>query len=279
MAEDGDIIYHYTSVEAFWGIISSNKLWLSNISDTNDRTEYRHFNNKCLKAIKNKEGETAELIKNLKEFNGFFSNKTYMCSFSSKKDLLSQWRGYGKMGHGVSIGFRISKLDIKKHSPTPSHHLADCLGIHAVNYDKADQDIMVINLLSRYSLAYSGDYDGDTYEQHNYAALNLGIEINKISAICKHHAFIEENEVRIIYTPLGHGMMKVSENSPELSYRIVHNKVRKYYKWIIPSSAIAIVIRGSNCDLSKKEIQTCFTNAKIDPSGIKIRSSDCPFRG
>ncbi len=38
-----DVLYHYTSVSGFFGIIKSQSIWLSDISKSNDSLELRYF--------------------------------------------------------------------------------------------------------------------------------------------------------------------------------------------------------------------------------------------
>jgi hypothetical protein len=283
MAENGDLIYHYCSVEAFAGIIGTKTLWLTNVMDTNDRSEFRIVADKCKKAFKNKQGEPDRLIRDIDDMNNWAMPNTYICCFSALGDSLGQWRGYAKQGHGVSIGFTKSALGIPESIPEPSF---DCknLGIMPLEYDDKRQEQLIKDLIDKYPRAYSSDYDGDTYDLCIDAATELCTGIMGLSAVCKHPSFIEEREYRIIYTPVEEKHIpSLRIHNPKAgnlqsSNRIARNKICKHYILPFIPSSITSVTRGSNCDLSRDIILECLVNAQFDPSKIEIKDSTCPYR-
>ena len=117
-----EIVYKYTSFETFKNIISEKELWLFDIQYSNDTSELKLI----YKIVKDVYDE--EFLKDKPkyidqyfpkaEFDKFFEKNTghinsiepvlhtqYVTCFSEQGDMLSQWRGYGEDGKGISIGF------------------------------------------------------------------------------------------------------------------------------------------------------------------------------
>ena len=102
------LIYHYTSVEGFKGIIETSELWLTNTEFVNDTTECN-----TLQKEKNLFGKE-ELSFNrylIKQWEIFSKKRNeslnyYIVSFSKVHDLLEQWRSYGN----ICIGFDAKQL-------------------------------------------------------------------------------------------------------------------------------------------------------------------------
>ena len=104
------LLYHYTSIEGFLGIISSKNLWASHCQYLNDASEYKH-------ALNFAEEISSNIFMN-DDYNagfGFILRKSisslkedseiFIASFSEEFDLLSQWRGYCPPNDGICIGF------------------------------------------------------------------------------------------------------------------------------------------------------------------------------
>ncbi len=125
---DVSVLYHYTSVDTFYKILevglnkaNHNKFCLraTHARFMNDPLEYNY----ALSILKESMIEYEE-INNIDErksdylfekFNFFpwISQSTgapYLLSFSEQADDLSMWRGYGKDGTGLSIGFDLNEL-------------------------------------------------------------------------------------------------------------------------------------------------------------------------
>jgi hypothetical protein len=49
----------------------------------------------------------------LNEIFGGFINDVYIACFSEKRDLLSQWRGYGANGEGYVIGIDPCSIEVQ----------------------------------------------------------------------------------------------------------------------------------------------------------------------
>lgn len=146
MENKKNIIYHYCSFETFMSILSNKKIWLSDIFKMNDWSEENYLEYlllKYLKGIKDNligdkkyirylenqdKNNFFNLNKKTKEYDELFyrinlfliknrllklkstSFCRYICCFSKKGDLLSQWRAYANDGRGFAIGFDVDIL-------------------------------------------------------------------------------------------------------------------------------------------------------------------------
>ena len=119
-AEIPEILWHYTSLEGFTGIVESKRIWATEIRYLNDESEFNHAVSLLHHAV-GKLGPSQSFVHVRELFEsvlkdaekGILSKDTqnlFVASFSRNGDQLSQWRGYGKGGRGVSLGFDLRKL-------------------------------------------------------------------------------------------------------------------------------------------------------------------------
>ena len=105
------VLYHYTSLQGFIGLMQNKSIWCSHCEFLNDSSEFVH-------ALKFASHTTSRIFMEDDYLNAFSwlisetvhkleleSRQVFVTSFSEKADLLSQWRGYCPQGAGVAIGF------------------------------------------------------------------------------------------------------------------------------------------------------------------------------
>jgi hypothetical protein len=116
--EPPEVLYHYTSMRAALGIIADEEIWATNVFYLNDSSEYRHVLDAIVERLQIKLPTYPDRVQqeNLKTYETRLKNDPfgpiYVASFSSKKDDLTQWRGYCPPGLGVCIGFRTDALKV-----------------------------------------------------------------------------------------------------------------------------------------------------------------------
>lgn len=122
-------IYHYTSVKGLMGIVESKSIWTSDTRYLNDKQELNDFSKFLSKEVESRdeEEEFCTFIKGVSSAwqNHFHYGSTFVCSFSEKGDLLSQWRGYCPSNKGISIGF--SSKEIKSNAQNQSNLFGKCI--------------------------------------------------------------------------------------------------------------------------------------------------------
>jgi hypothetical protein len=188
-------LYHYTDLGGLNGIISANDLWLTHLRFSNDDEELAHGQRVAKQAITTvKQGATEEKIAYLTEVESMLNEPqadgVYICCFCSEDNLLSQWRGYGANGAGVSIEL----------NPAEFEHLTgpDCphglLRLWKVFYDEEQQRGIIFS-----ALEFSWGHQ--THLSISKRAQNAADAIQFFIPTFKNQDFADEKEWRLIFTP------------------------------------------------------------------------------
>ena len=194
-----EILYHYTDIKGAFEIIKSKSLWLTKIQYLNDKSElslsidnFGQVLNKLSSKIKDNDKKKFlyEYHHQLKSFE--FTNLC-VASFCENGDLLSQWRGYGKSGKGISLGFT-SKI-FERDFPKNKVFLRKCV------YDLWQQEEIITdlidNLLKSYEICSPEISDSSKTTRKDligyFNTLFLGV-----APTMKNMHFSEEKEWRVI---------------------------------------------------------------------------------
>jgi hypothetical protein len=118
------LLYHYTSLDSFIGILKSDSLWATHIRYMNDSDEFidalKHLDNLIDEFDATRQPILRELMEStIARFSGRFG--VYVISFTDDGeqsidtdhmpgDRLSQWRAYSGRGTGVSLGLDYESL-------------------------------------------------------------------------------------------------------------------------------------------------------------------------
>jgi hypothetical protein len=184
--------FHYTSFAGLLGILQTRALWATSVHYLNDEQEYRHGHEIVLRHIENwlsNDAESQNLLSRLGErLKAWSRPDTYVFSFSSVPDLLSQWRAYCPDGSGVSIGF--PKSLIERRAGALGFDFLPCI------YDHTSQAQTVAAVLQAVVAAWEQSNKGDpVLDQATERFLRL---IPRM----KHRSFAQEQEWRLISRPL-----------------------------------------------------------------------------
>lgn len=119
-------LYHYTDAAGLIGTLSARAIWATDARFLNDTTELSFVREIVASAAASVELQSAhakELVAKLLRVEPWeiFMGSVYVASFSTKRDLLSQWRAYGGDGLGYAIGVdtRIALEPLHKMTPPP----------------------------------------------------------------------------------------------------------------------------------------------------------------
>ncbi len=208
-----DVVYHYCSVETFYHIITNHTLRLSDIEKSNDFMEKKWAIRQCLLHIEHnldnpvypcsrQPALAAALLKEMKQQFQQYNTMILASCFSSQRDLLSQWRGYGDNAHGVCIG-----VDSASAFAPAFHRAQRYLGLksvqglpqgllfHNVKYTTKEIEHTCMKLFCSYMnwmpLRTSVEEAACELVRITYPALPF----------FKSHAFSEEKEWRCVYYP------------------------------------------------------------------------------
>ncbi len=137
-------LWHYTTVGGLEGILSSGRIWATEVYSTSDSSEFIHASEFITQSLQELP-EQDEHQQFAKQFvidkvqndleKGMLSPSyrgVFVASFSEARDLMSQWGWYGERGHGVSIA-----LDLNKSRPPA--YLQSSLTIAPCMYSEQDK--------------------------------------------------------------------------------------------------------------------------------------------
>ncbi len=148
---DNEYIYHYTSAEGLYGILSSNSLWFTRWDFLNDPNEKIYFTKVILDGFTRNtyELDFVNLIKSYSELANpkDYSNSPdnyFVCSFSVDSDSLDMWKYYSKNknSHGYNLAMDVSKL-----SRSLSDYNETLISSGYVIYKKDEQDNVIDTIL------------------------------------------------------------------------------------------------------------------------------------
>ncbi len=168
-------------MDAFYGILKSQVIWLTNNRYMNDKYEGIWINtivDKFIKESRYKYG-ASELENFYKYFHSQKNKIFYLSCFSKNEDDSHQWKKYACNGKGVAIGFSKDAIGL-----IGSFSLG--LAIIDVEYDILKQ----MNVVEEsFILAMKKDY------------ISSATSLKELSIWAKNPSFVKENEVRLIYSP------------------------------------------------------------------------------
>lgn len=202
-----DILYHYTSVDALYNIITTKKLWLVNSKSSNDKTEDVLNEDDFNHLIKRSREKAPENDKEI--FDKIFcqTERTleaepedeYIFCLSKIEDSLARWDRYADYRKGVCLHIDISQL--KKIYDMLDLIYYEYFKIYELGYT---EDVLINEILTIFDgykrtvrdLGFSGKFND---RKNEYI---IGARKRLHSSLCskkKKPYFQDEKEVRIIY--------------------------------------------------------------------------------
>lgn len=215
------LIFHYTNAQGIIGILSTHKIWATNLGFLNDPTEFVYSQNITIKTLRDfRKTQTSQhivllidnLIKDIKSIH--HSNSPFFIScFCEKEDLLSQWRSYGENGNGYAIGIYTNLIGLH------TYNKETAFDIRPVIYNRNKQCLLITNLLN-YIITYGNSIN--YLKRKNYFFENIHQELTGIFIdyllIFKNPLYSEEKEWRAI-------SISTTEN---LKFREKNNQIIPY---------------------------------------------------
>ena len=198
-----ETLYHYTTPEGLIGIISSNHVWATDAFYLNDSEELIG-GIRVAKAQLEKMRERAThenqrsridwLLNDIRNLGTPGSMAAYVCSFSSERDLLSQWRAYCK-GGGFSIGFPADQL--AQTVAEQGFSLSQC------SYSEDDHKRLMSEAANRIVSPWIETASQPLNEDAERFRIsgNLAWELMRVASRLKNASFAEEREFRVVSTP------------------------------------------------------------------------------
>lgn len=217
-----EILYHYCSNDAFLKIVGGKRIWLSDLSLSNDSMEGKWERYIFFKYCREKGLPEADTNRLCVEFDRITESLGFagFC-LSELGDVLSQWRGYADDAAGVSIGFSRRYLEFAAHAEDQRRGI---IVIHKAIYDENEQ-IAIISKIADTMMEYDASrlQSGST---NGVARIFLVYNIINMIYSFKNGAFSQEREWRL--------MVPFSKQAGEdgdlddMQFRATHNRVIPY---------------------------------------------------
>ncbi len=195
-------LYHYTSFTGLLGIVASGALWASDIRYMNDSAELRHTADLIRMEINHRIGAGHPKPDLLNQFLDWVTYRItnghmlFASSFRSNGNLLSQWRGYSRLGKGVSLGFAPDY--ILRCAGQQSFQIGKCIYSSKSQQHLISQVIDAVEVLAEgHQPALDNQENSSDHSYHKIFHL-LESDLLRIAAILKHPSFAEEEEWRIV---------------------------------------------------------------------------------
>lgn len=216
-----EFLYHYSSIDALYEIISNKLIRASNLFYLNDSKEFKLGIDIARELLEKKVNQT--LSNNTAINNALESirraNKcpVYAISFTEKNDDLSQWRGYCPPQGGYSLGFSAELLRSR----------ADALGFILCRciYEPDEQKRLVQKVIddafSEFEKMEISDYETEINSQ-----LDFLLYILPLASLLKNPSFESEAEWRLLSIPIG-------ERNKDIRYRPHRSLLVPYLEFIL----------------------------------------------
>ncbi|MGI6600037.1 MAG: DUF2971 domain-containing protein [Kiritimatiellia bacterium] len=220
-----NILYHYCRNESLIHIVNGKILFLTSVTGANDYEETRRARPYIIERLKlHSIGAKNTWMNRLLELFDINDRIPFVLCFSENGDQLSQWRGYADDGQGVSIGFFMPSLSLPQRLPLSYASPEQAIGIDKVIYDEGIQKGIVDRLVDEYVKAVA--VNPSTMDNR---AIETILQLRQFSLIFKNPGFIEENEWRIIHTPMPYSSpgepMKLMGAIGNRTSRIIKNSI------------------------------------------------------
>lgn len=212
------LVYHYTSLEGFVGIVQSRSLWLSDYSYLNDKRELTHGIETIREVIvqmlgANPNPTVASLLQTWDREIAKPSCRICIASFSAEDDSLSQWRAYGTIAIGIA----------PQHLPVHAYQAS----LRAVEYDCDLQKKIISAYLCHMVQAYEIDLSAGRLKRIP-DAYHRTDRLIELAAFFKDPAFQTEQEYRLAYIEYPETLRSLQLASPPKRFRILKSKLLPY---------------------------------------------------
>ncbi|NSL04200.1 DUF2971 domain-containing protein [Blautia glucerasea] len=271
--EEGEKIYHYTTIDALISIVSRKELWVTKWDYLNDMDELKVALDACVVVLR-EENIKSEVIQDVEKSinegirgNGL-TNSYYICSFSCDEDSQLLWSNYSKYD-GINL-----EIDFAKFRENLNHSI---MWDGLVNYDFEsqkeclrktfyDEFIDVDDFGNIKSLKEINKLQGREYEM---LISHMSIICELYSMFFKRSCFKGENEYRFVFAV---------DNKQEISFRNKSSIVIPYIKKKVESIDFItrITIGPTNqIDIATKGIRELLYYYQRD---VEVVKSEIPLR-
>jgi hypothetical protein len=269
-----DLLFHYTGFEGLQGILRGRTIWATDVRYLNDTSEVHYSREVIGRRAADREAELSAT------YGGYLAHgtaaglggsamfpDTFVASFCEDGDNLTQWKTYGRTGHGFALGFCWDSL--QQLSQVSSYSLVPII------YDPAQQDERVDHVLDEAADQYAawGGETSDVKSAEQVLLVTYALMVALWSI--KHPSYADEREWRLVH------MMFPPDPPPTPFFRDDRGDPTPYEK--VPLNEVLGGFPLKEIVLGPCALDTRFqVEAYLAENGIAdvvVRDSDVPFRG
>jgi hypothetical protein len=225
------VLYHYTTLEGFKGIINNRSIRCREIHNMNDPLELQYGKeliDNCINALikENEKNYIIEILEELKSNIEFLPGphirRHFIACFCENDNLLSQWRGYALRGGGYNIGISFDS-DTSICSEIDNIYDMRPLHLRKIIYNQCDQKTIIETYIRSLIQSIIDAVENDGFEIDNsmnsIIALYASNLLFDMMLSMKNYAFHEEEEwrlIRLLRSDENHKLYKFNEENNEL---------------------------------------------------------------
>jgi hypothetical protein len=277
-----NVIYHHTDINGLIGIISTKKLWATDIHFLNDFKEFQHglvsLDEICIHYLSQEYKDYdanfvniyKKLLVHIQESIPINLNRRnhYLTSFTKSNDNLRQWMAYGSPNMSYAIGFkedllRVPKLGVDKMA---SENFAYKLIEVDYNLNSLKKLLEISNILKM--------TQSENKEAKDISKIAIDLINNLLFSICsqKNISFQDENEMRMVLQD-----RKMDKLNNDVKFRAQGGVITPYIEVPIKDYYIQEIIIGPNLfpELSKKGLELLLRKYDIE---CEIKYTKCSLR-
>ena len=289
--DEGELVYHYTSVNTFTEILKSNKLRATDLRFLNDKTEKQVWNEVFVEAVNEvREQYTDKInsktidakIDDIKEFlyeignvmNTHLDKECYIISLSYLADDKNQFIMYGDSSKGLSIGFNKNRLKeaIDDSNSSPTNMSGFFFGRISYDLQTVKKDVVEILEGMVEDLVKEKKTPDDFIKEFEYSFKG---RVNEIFLRCqdaKNPYFKSEEEYRLYW------MQESSNRSKDVGIFARNSRIIPFVNFDFKEGKLPIseIIIGPD---NKPEVKTNIEAVLklLGYSNVKVRLSDIPY--
>jgi hypothetical protein len=284
--DEGPLVWHYTTVDGLYGILTDKRIHATDIRFLNDYAELVYALpaiNAGLTSLAMRLEDRPDLqelvIEASRYVDSYFAEaggvlpNIYVACFCEEADLLSQWRAYANGGY--AIGFRRNTLQ-EKYAAGVVGNLNTHPSFNTITYIKeAHRRIVDETIASRLDDYFRARaiYLPDSDRSVAFDSLDLAWDMLRLMSTVKSDAFLEEAEWRVIShvsDPMLHGY----------GFKPRGDRLVPYVQMEFEPEDIAHIVigPGSDFELKKDSLRSLLYWRGFDPADVQITPSRATYR-
>lgn len=259
-------LFHYTTMDALYGITKNRELWLGSLSSMNDQSEITDFLHKLQEAVsQNITNEKKLLCDNF--FTAMYcrleNEYPFAMSFSELSDNAAQWERYAKNATGACVVFNTSAI----------------MKLFTYNRVLFNRVFYSYDICNHAHYKILSEYFNDGILSEFQEEKSLVDNILACGYLHKHSSFETEREIRMV-TLWGHKI-----NHSDIHFELINNQIRKILKvslndlcteeGILMEELIDEIVIGPRASQGITEMREFLKSINLN---IKVSESTCPLR-